>query len=244
MGATRDTMITVGFNEPLDIGGDAITSYRIKWDRDPSMNSLYEWPHKGSVAVNSADDQSYTITDLTPGIRYYVQVQAGNLVGYGTPQTPTPAWIEPSNQVPGLPTTLSLNNQTDTAGTLEVVVNRPRVPAHEIYCGGGGTVQTLPTNCPLGMGRNYTADGGDPINQFEIQYSDDPSFSGTVNTAVLPIRDHEAEPFYITLTGLFAHTEYYVRVAARNGQGIGEFCGNGGLLCDGDTLFSQPKAAS
>ena len=67
----------------------------------------------------------------------------------------------PRLQVPGKITTAKVSAESDGEGNLTVNWNYPRVPAHGIYCGGGGPGNlTLPDSCPPGIGRGTEAGGG------------------------------------------------------------------------------------
>ncbi|KAG5186910.1 hypothetical protein JKP88DRAFT_308703, partial [Tribonema minus] len=58
-------------------GGDAITHYEVQWSLLSSFNVLY------ASGPLDATSRSYTITQLTSGLKYYVRVVAANTVGYG-----------------------------------------------------------------------------------------------------------------------------------------------------------------
>lgn len=81
-GRPLDGKITVGWLPPADNGGDAVTSYTVKWDVSSSMQMLTLPPHKGSVEVDASNSSSVTISSLTIGGRgYWFTVAARNSVG-------------------------------------------------------------------------------------------------------------------------------------------------------------------
>jgi hypothetical protein len=43
---TSNTMVTVGWEPPLDDGGDTVTSYRVEWDVTSSFNGIVSYPNK------------------------------------------------------------------------------------------------------------------------------------------------------------------------------------------------------
>ena len=96
-GRTLDGKITVGWLAPADNGGDAVTTYTVKWDTAPSMQTLSLWPQKGSVDVNASQAFSYTVSSLTVGRSYWFTVAARNSVGARPIAVPVPA--VPSLQV-------------------------------------------------------------------------------------------------------------------------------------------------
>ncbi|MFN3504378.1 MAG: fibronectin type III domain-containing protein, partial [Allorhizobium sp.] len=71
LGVTSDTMLTVGFTPPSNVGGDDILSYVVEWDRlrtfdglcSPCTNS-----QRGLVEVPAASAAFFTITGLSPGV--------------------------------------------------------------------------------------------------------------------------------------------------------------------------------
>jgi hypothetical protein len=247
VGRTSASMLTVGWSAPLDAGGDEVTSYRVQWDTAPQMNSISAWPHKGSALVDPADASSFTITDLDAGTTYYVQVQAGNSVGFGPAGLPTPRFASPALQPPGMPSSVSVSSAVGPANSLTVEIDAPRVPFHGIFCDGGGTSSTAPGLCPANMGRGVEADGGSAVSRYIIQISQSSDFvagCGLVECFFeLAVSDVDVAPHSLQITGLDSTFEYFVRVAAQNSVGISEYCNRAGLLCDSVSQLSATPAA-
>jgi len=65
--ATSSSSISVGFELPLDNGGDAVSGFVIEWDVDSEFESLALAPHRGRAEVSAATGRAYTITDLQAG---------------------------------------------------------------------------------------------------------------------------------------------------------------------------------
>jgi len=227
LGVTSDTLLTVSFSPPLDNGGDAITQYYVEWDLSPSFNSLSSLPNKGSKFLSAADYNSYTIPLLTVNTKYYVRVSAVNSVGYGVPQRPSPEYAFPSKQVPGRPRSVDVY-QGASVGEIEVIWQRPRVPAHGIPCGG---TSAMPADCPIPFGGTLPAsDGGSTIIEYEIEFNERNDFTGSDGG----IETTTSSPY--TLVGLTPGRTYYVRVLARNSIGSGYYCANNGPSCSGTVL--------
>merc|ERR1711959_741 len=154
---------------------------------------------------------------LSESITYYVRVSAKNLVGYGATQWPEPAFQQPTLQVPGMISTAHAAPQTGVAGNLSVTWNYPRVPAHGLFCGGGGPQNlTLPDLCPTGMGSGQQADGGTPILSYKVEWDTSKWFNSTD-----PLPEHGfyrvtnlagGEPFRYTIPNLTPTKKYYVRI--------------------------------
>jgi hypothetical protein len=249
LGITSNSKLTVSFDLPADIGGDAITKYKIEWDKSFTFNSLSALPDKGSAEVLASTEKSYTISPvagLNPTTVYFVRVSAGNAVGFGTNQFSAPSSAIPANQIPGKPSTVSVATVTGTPGSLLVSWNYPRVPAHGIFCGGGGPSSTNPSACPSGMGSGTQADGGSAITKYMVQWDTNSFFNssnaypdkGSFDVTNLA----GGEPFSYTITSLGGTSSYYyVRVYAYNSIGMSQPCGFQSLLCDGAELKAIPS---
>lgn len=70
------TSIDAAWTAPADNGGASITNYQVQVATDSGFSSVVK-------TVNAGASLSTTITDLTPGIEYWVRVRATNSVGYG-----------------------------------------------------------------------------------------------------------------------------------------------------------------
>jgi hypothetical protein len=149
------------------------------------------------------------------------------------------------SQRPGKPSLVTVDT---TCGTrcLKVTVNPPVVPFQGVFCGGGGTLApTVPAACPLTMGSGTQADGGSPIQEYKVQWSVVYDFSfmsppdngeALIGAATIAA----GAPYVISLPTLTSGLLHYVRVAAVNGVGIGDYCQGNGILCDGATLEGTP----
>jgi len=246
-GRAGDGKITVGWSMPVDNGGDPVTAFVVYWDVTLDMNSFVQTHEKGSTVVPVTDAMSYTIGGLVPGKPYFIVVAARNLVGERPIEAPL--MVAPSMQRPGRPSSVSVD-ATVTCATpcLRVQWNHPRVPFHGIFCGGGGTnAPASPAQCPELMGRYREADGGSNITRYVVQWSTVPDFSVTspphYGDMTLDEADFgSAEPFTLDIQGLTPGQLYYVRVAAANTQGIGEYQTRAGVIGDGSLLSGTPHA--
>jgi hypothetical protein len=258
---TSTSMLTVFFNKPINEGGDAVTKFRVEWDIDAEFEGLLGMPHKGSVIVDASRDSSYTITNLNPGTRYYVRVAAGNLVGFGAASVGGATGTAPAQQVPGAPVGVSVSGESTPlhadltcASPLELLVEMsyPIVPAHGVPCSGGGSAHADPSACPSGMGSGTQADGGSRITAYEVQWSTyadfrDTSSHGGTATLQIPASANQNGPHILRMNpvngqALLAGQQYYIRVAARNAEGIGSYCERDGPFCDGAPLMAVPVA--
>ena len=152
----------------------------------------------------------------------------------------------PTYQIPGSVSSLSVAAQSGVPGNLTVQWNYPRVPAHGLFCGGGGpngTASLPPTSCPIGMGRGMEADGGTPIQQYTIEWDTFSTFNSSDaahNGKAIITNLQSGEPFSYTINSLTSHKNYYVRVSVHNAQGESAMCNKNGLLCDGAVAVAQP----
>ena len=249
LGVTSNSKLTVSFQLPTDIGGDPISHFKVEWDRISNFQSKHSLPHKGEVEVDATKHRSYTISPevgLSENIVYYVRVSAKNLVGYGATQWPEPAFSAPTLQVAGKISTALVKPQSGVAGNLTVMWNYPRVPAHGLFCGGGGPDNvTLPDLCPVGMGSGQQADGGTPILSYKVEWDTSEWFN---STDPLPEHGHYVvtnlaggEPYQHTIPNLTPTKKYYVRVFVFNARGDSAACDKSGLLCDGPRLSAIPS---
>jgi len=102
------------------------------------------------------------------------------------------------------------------------------------------------------MGFGRIADGGVPISSYEIQFSTRADFSDIVTdggvVAVPVATGDQALPVELNLgpgvgANLQPGTRYYIRVAARQGVGVGPLCSREGVECDGTATSALPSAA-
>ncbi|KAF4315183.1 hypothetical protein BBO99_00009556 [Phytophthora kernoviae] len=243
LGVTSSTMLTVGWAPPTDDGGDTVSGYIVQWDVTASFDSLAVAASTTAV-VSDAAQRSYTITLLTPGTRYYVRVFAKNLGGKGTPQTSTPASLQPATTRSGKPNSLAVA-ATAMVGQLQVVWQPPRVPAHGIPCAG---TLLAPQSCPI-LGGLDMVFGGVSLESYLVQYAESSDFSLAIETS--------ATTTSVIITGLESGKTYYVRVLTVNTQGLNsDFCSRANaqnLLCPdhlvlqdgnvvtGDFIYAAPQ---
>ena len=250
LAVTSATKLTVAWGVPSDNGGDAVTSYYVKWNTNADMTFPGLAPDKGSVQVFATNSFSYTINDLTPGQTYYATVSACNLEGCGIDTASNPTLAVAALQRPGKAVYVSLSN-TDaalSAGQLLVTMNFPLVPDHGIPCSGRGTALgfTGVSPCPAGMGYGTMADGGTPVTRFDVILSSDSTFStgnlGPYSLNVFNTQLVSNVPQTLVITNLPSATTYFVRVVVYNAVGPSQSCDYDGQLCSGARLSINPKA--
>ena len=214
--ATSSSEATVRFEPPADDGGESVTLYKVEWDITPACNSNAAPPHKGTVILSALTSNYFTIRDLKEGQAYYVRVSAANSMGYG-PSTRSSTSVTPRNQLPGIPT--SLNAFFDKAfSSIKLSWAPPTIPFHGLPCNG---TLAKPGLCPGG-----TADGGSKITSFFLKVDSSPKFdSGKAGVFEVPVTNFNGLQYYTIskTTGytVLANTEYYIRVFAKNENGIG-----------------------
>jgi hypothetical protein len=236
-GRSNDSKVTVGFGMPTDDGGDTVTGFRIEWDVIREMDSLTPKPDKGFVVVAASDTLSYTISNLAPGRTYFVRVGALNRAGARF--NDLPLVVKPALQVPGKPSSGAVATVPACPTCLSVSWSAPVVPAHGIYCSGGGLVTTGALACPQLMGRLTEADGGSVISRYIVQWSTSSDFGETgvvSDNGESTVSVTGAGPYTFSVTGLTSTTTYYVRVAASNEKGLSAFASQAGTAADGLAL--------
>ena len=103
-----DETLTVSWSAPADDGGSAITSYDVRYIRSDALDKADDsWTERDSIWTSG--DLEYTLSGLTNGVGYDVQVRAVNDAGDGpwsataadtprtTPGAPTIDVISPGN---------------------------------------------------------------------------------------------------------------------------------------------------
>jgi hypothetical protein len=195
------------------------------------MLSLPQKSTGTETEVTSIAHSSYTIpgtASLTTGQTYYVRVAARNAIGYGVFAKPSPVSVQPSLQVPGKPSTFSASV---TSSAINIAWAKPIIPAHGLFCGGGGTsAPTTAAACPTGMGSGTVADGGSAITSYKVQYDRASNFATATTTEILP--SSGVFSYTKALSGMQCGFTYYIRIAAANAQGYGAYCGNNGANCN------------
>jgi hypothetical protein len=234
-------MATVTWDEPTSNGGDTITGYRIEHDISSAFNSLALAPDKDSTDVGP-DERSYTITDLSLGSAYYVQVYAINDAGAGSSQTSSPESATPALQLPGKPHSISATGGA-ASGEIDLEWIRPFIPWHGVPCYG---TDASPTECeePAGGGE-AESNGGATIDSYEIQYCDMSSDCTTGWGGVVSASSSvTATGTTYTLENLNAGVTYAIRIAAYNSVGTGSFCEMAEVYCpDSGTEVTAPATA-
>jgi len=230
---TSDTMLTVSFDDPTDNGGDSTKEFVVAWDTSPNLNSLSPYPDKGEVRVSAARHRSVTLTSLKPGRRYYARVSAVNSVGTGMAQHATTSRAA-TKHVPGKPHGIQVASGFEV-GTIDVAWQRPLIPHHGVPC--SGTLE-VPEDCPAPIGGSVPAsDGGSTISQYEVEFNEDPDFTGQDGGHVTTVDET------LVLGGLTPGRMYFIRVLARNSVGSGSFCSNAGNQClEASPALSAPSA--
>jgi hypothetical protein len=243
---TSSTMLTVAYNTPDNSNGDTVTKYKVEWDTDSTFSSQLSLPDKGEKELQAALNMSYTIEGLSSASIYYVRVSAANKQGYSDAQAATPPFRQPSNQIPGKPSAISLTQPAGQNTQLRVQWSAPEIPDHGLYCSGGGsaTGYTTHNRCPTGMGYGQDADGGSAITSYILEWDTVATFDGTEDGSThkgkQTITNLATRPFTHTLSGLTCGRSYYVRVSAYNSIGDGKTCNQQGVGCDGAVLTAQP----
>ncbi|KAF6297987.1 ankyrin repeat and fibronectin type III domain containing 1 [Rhinolophus ferrumequinum] len=87
-----NTSLTVSFQEPLSVNAAVVTRYKVEWSISRDF-----CPLAGEIIMENLQTLRCTITGLTTGQQYFVQVSAYNMKGWGPAQTTTPACASPSN---------------------------------------------------------------------------------------------------------------------------------------------------
>uniref|UniRef100_A0A8C6N563 Ankyrin-repeat and fibronectin type III domain containing 1 n=1 Tax=Mus spicilegus TaxID=10103 RepID=A0A8C6N563_MUSSI len=89
---SSSTSLTVSFQEPLSVNAAVVTRYKVEWSMSKDFSPL-----AGEIIMDNLQTLRCTITGLTTGQQYFVQVSAYNMKGWGPAQTTTPVCASPSN---------------------------------------------------------------------------------------------------------------------------------------------------
>jgi hypothetical protein len=231
---TSHSMVSVSFEAGYD-GGDAIQTYRVEWDTASGFNSGSPSPHKGFVDLDASLYSSYTVQYLTTNQQYYVRVMAGNSAGYSVATNASPASSAPSVQIPGKPHSIAAVTG-GASGEIDVSYQRPRIPWHLIPCSG---TLSSPNDCPTEVGgASPSSDGGSAISEYVIEYSEESDFSGFDQGQIV------TTSLTATIQNLTPGRTYYIRVAARNQNGLGSYCAfsDASCLTTVTTVMAEAKA--
>jgi hypothetical protein len=232
---TSDSKITVIITPPYDVGGEAVSQYQVKHDTQSNMQSEMAPPDKGAHVLEANANTRYTVSSLSYLLQYYVEVQAGNSMGYGR-GTLGSSPITPRLMVPGKPDQITVATGAAT-GEITIAWSPPFIPAHGYACTG---TEAVPGPCPSGMGRGTEADGGAGISQYEIAYDQLQSFNGAFGgTLIVAAVDAPGQAYTAVLENLSPGATYFIRIAAKNSIGLGAYCAkadDGNHHCTGGTL--------
>ncbi|XP_068119519.1 ankyrin repeat and fibronectin type-III domain-containing protein 1 [Hyperolius riggenbachi] len=89
---TSSTSLMVTFQEPLSVNSAVVTKYKVEWSTSSDFSPL-----AGEIIVDHLQSLKCTITGLSMGKEYYVQVSACNMKGWGPAEVSSPACAAPSN---------------------------------------------------------------------------------------------------------------------------------------------------
>ncbi|XP_051771084.1 ankyrin repeat and fibronectin type-III domain-containing protein 1 isoform X2 [Ctenopharyngodon idella] len=92
LSVTGSTSLTVSFQEPASMNSAVVTKYKVEWSCLKDFSLL-----AGELILENLQSLKYTITGLTTGRQYYVQVSAYNMKGWGPAQLSQPPSAVPSN---------------------------------------------------------------------------------------------------------------------------------------------------
>jgi hypothetical protein len=231
---TSQSMITVSWAAPMSNGGDPVQSYIVSWDVTPNIGSGASAGQKGAVTLSAAAYSSYTITQLTVNVQYYVSVTAVNTQGAGAATLSSPSSAAPSLQVPGRPQTIIVAPGA-AIGSITVSWQVPLTPWFGVPCSG---TLANPNPCPVPVGGSAPeSTGGAAVSEYLVEYNEQTDFSGldggSLTTGALTTW---------TLTGLTPGRTFYIRVLARNSQGSGPFCSYPDAGCISTSTSSQLRA--
>ncbi|XP_076855664.1 ankyrin repeat and fibronectin type-III domain-containing protein 1 isoform X2 [Brachyhypopomus gauderio] len=89
---SSSTSLTVTFQEPTSLNSAVVTKYKVEWSCLKDFSLL-----AGELVLENLQSLRCTVTGLTTGRLYYVQVSAYNMKGWSRPQTSQPPCAAPSN---------------------------------------------------------------------------------------------------------------------------------------------------
>ncbi|XP_057214056.1 ankyrin repeat and fibronectin type-III domain-containing protein 1 isoform X5 [Triplophysa rosa] len=92
LSVTGSMSLTVTFQEPASMNSAVVTKYKVEWSCLKDFSLL-----AGELILENLQSQKCTITGLTTGRQYYVQVSAYNMKGWGPAQLSQPPSAVPSN---------------------------------------------------------------------------------------------------------------------------------------------------
>ncbi|XP_052427599.1 ankyrin repeat and fibronectin type-III domain-containing protein 1 isoform X1 [Carassius gibelio] len=92
LSVTGSTSLTVSFQEPASMNSAVVTKYRVEWSCLKDFSLL-----AGEMILENLQSLKCTISGLTTGRQYYVQVSAYNMKGWSLAQLSQPPSAVPSN---------------------------------------------------------------------------------------------------------------------------------------------------
>ncbi|XDV44282.1 hypothetical protein PO909_012589 [Leuciscus waleckii] len=92
LSVTGSTSLTVSFQEPASMNSAVVTKYKVEWSCLKDFSLL-----AGELILENLQSLKFTITGLTTGRQYYVQVSACNMKGWGPAHLSQPPSAVPSN---------------------------------------------------------------------------------------------------------------------------------------------------
>ncbi|KAG7491711.1 hypothetical protein MATL_G00007390 [Megalops atlanticus] len=92
LNVTSSTSLTVTFQEPHSVNSAVVTKYKVEWSCLKDFSLL-----AGELILDNLQSLRCTITGLSTGRVYYVQVSAYNMKGWGPAQPSFPPSAAPSN---------------------------------------------------------------------------------------------------------------------------------------------------
>merc|ERR1711988_162291 len=194
-GATLEVVssyqLKVIFSPPDDDGGDAVTKYTVEWDTDSSFAS--------------ANKRSAVVTQLQGGAPFVHTI--GSLQSKLTKGTFYFVRVTASNSQ-GMGTSVR---------TSPASLNPSEPPTAPT---GVELGSTSPSMLTVTFGPPVS-DGGDTITKYQVEWDKDPTFNSlelAPHKGVVQVASTERS---YTISLLTVNTQYYVRVSAVNGQGVG-----------------------
>uniref|UniRef100_A0A8C2AHM4 Ankyrin repeat and fibronectin type III domain containing 1 n=1 Tax=Cyprinus carpio TaxID=7962 RepID=A0A8C2AHM4_CYPCA len=92
LSVTGSTSLTVSFHEPASMNSAVVTKYKVEWSCLKDFSLL-----AGEMILENLQSLKCTISGLTTGRQYYVQISAYNMKGWGPAQLSQPPSAVPSN---------------------------------------------------------------------------------------------------------------------------------------------------
>jgi len=189
--AISSETLTLSWQAPADNGGAAITDYKVRWAQGAGSDTWINTPGGSAGESSGAGDLMHSITGLTNGTTYEVQVAAVNSAGTGT-------WSPSHRNNPAQPPQAAPGNLRVQGGAGLLMLSWT-APSDD----GGDAITGYAVRWAEGndssVWANPPGDGG--------RATDSPATGPPATT--------------YTLTGLQSSTTYEVQVAARNDAGTG-----------------------